>query len=140
MITFFEGPGKHYAVESDRMLNDNDLQKLTWLFGNARLLPTLLVAGKFIGPRKEMITPWSTNAVEITQNMGISGIRRIEEFENHESRIKNHYPSTTTTFVLPIPEIVTSPGTYGTGGFVQRKTHLASSGCAFTQPCDFGTP
>jgi phosphoribosylformylglycinamidine synthase len=27
-----------------------------------------------------MITPWSTNAVEITQNMGISGIRRIEEF------------------------------------------------------------
>ena len=27
-----------------------------------------------------MITPWSTNAVEITQNMGISGIIRIEEF------------------------------------------------------------
>jgi phosphoribosylformylglycinamidine synthase len=27
-----------------------------------------------------MITPWSTNAVEITQNMGISGILRIEEF------------------------------------------------------------
>jgi phosphoribosylformylglycinamidine synthase len=28
-----------------------------------------------------MITPWSTNAVEITQNMGIAGIIRIEEFE-----------------------------------------------------------
>jgi phosphoribosylformylglycinamidine synthase len=28
-----------------------------------------------------MITPWSTNAVEITQNMGIEGIIRIEEFE-----------------------------------------------------------
>ena len=27
-----------------------------------------------------MTTPWSTNAVEITQNMGISGIKRIEEF------------------------------------------------------------
>ncbi len=27
-----------------------------------------------------MITPWSTNAVEITQNMGIEGITRIEEF------------------------------------------------------------
>ena len=26
-----------------------------------------------------MISPWSTNAVEITQNMGLSGIRRIEE-------------------------------------------------------------
>lgn len=27
-----------------------------------------------------MITPWSTNAVEITQNMAIQGIRRIERF------------------------------------------------------------
>ena len=27
-----------------------------------------------------MITPWSTNAVEITQNMGIEGIVRIEEY------------------------------------------------------------
>jgi phosphoribosylformylglycinamidine synthase len=27
-----------------------------------------------------MITPWSTNAVEITQTMGIAGIERIEEF------------------------------------------------------------
>ncbi len=27
-----------------------------------------------------MITPWSTNAVEITQNMGLTGISRIEEF------------------------------------------------------------
>jgi phosphoribosylformylglycinamidine synthase len=33
-----------------------------------------------VGPRKEMITPWSTNAVEITQNMGIEGIVRIEEY------------------------------------------------------------
>ena len=38
------------------------------------------LGGQFVGPRKEMITPWSTNAVEITQNMGISGIIRIEEF------------------------------------------------------------
>lgn len=27
-----------------------------------------------------MITPWSTNAVEITQNMGLTGIARIEEY------------------------------------------------------------
>ena len=27
-----------------------------------------------------MITPWSTNAVEITQNMGLKGIQRIEEY------------------------------------------------------------
>ncbi|WP_303742300.1 phosphoribosylformylglycinamidine synthase, partial [uncultured Muribaculum sp.] len=31
--------------------------------------------------RREMITPWSTNAVEITQNMGLEGITRIEEFD-----------------------------------------------------------
>ncbi|MCX6245261.1 MAG: phosphoribosylformylglycinamidine synthase [Bacteroidetes bacterium] len=86
MINFFEGSGKYFAVESDHSLNDNDLQKLTWLFGNARLLPTLMVAGKFIGPRKEMITPWSTNAVEITQNMGIRGIKRIEEFTIYDLR------------------------------------------------------
>ncbi|MBQ5681543.1 MAG: phosphoribosylformylglycinamidine synthase, partial [Bacteroidaceae bacterium] len=30
--------------------------------------------------RREMITPWSTNAVEITQNMAIDGISRIEEY------------------------------------------------------------
>ena len=44
-------------------------------------LPTKDVTGNFLGPRKEMITPWSTNAVEITQTMGIAGIERIEEFQ-----------------------------------------------------------
>src|SRR5690606_14215389 len=34
----------------------------------------------YVGPRAAMVTPWSTNAVEITQNMGIQGIIRIEEF------------------------------------------------------------
>jgi phosphoribosylformylglycinamidine synthase len=33
-----------------------------------------------------MITPWSTNAVEITQNMGIVGISRIEEFRHFKTR------------------------------------------------------
>ena len=28
-----------------------------------------------------MISPWSTNAVEIAQNMGISGISRIEKYK-----------------------------------------------------------
>ena len=39
-----------------------------------------------------MITPWSTNAVEITENMGISGIKRIEEF-NHVDKDFNEYDS-----------------------------------------------
>jgi phosphoribosylformylglycinamidine synthase len=57
-----------------------DISKLNWLFGEADFLDIEKVEGYYIGPRKEMITPWSTNAVEITQNMGISGITRIEEF------------------------------------------------------------
>ncbi|HLF34093.1 MAG TPA: phosphoribosylformylglycinamidine synthase [Cyclobacteriaceae bacterium] len=80
MILFFQSPGNSfYAVDSPAGLSKKDLEKLEWLFGGKNLLKTFL-DGLFIGPRKEMITPWSTNAVEITQNMGIPGIRRIEEF------------------------------------------------------------
>ncbi len=53
---------------------------LCWLFGKAEHLEDKEIQGLFLGPRKEMITPWSTNAVEITQNMGIQHISRIEEF------------------------------------------------------------
>ncbi|MDX9726492.1 MAG: phosphoribosylformylglycinamidine synthase [Bacteroidales bacterium] len=81
MILFFEsGSGNLIAVGTSTGLPDNDREKLKWLFGDARLVDQNSVNGTFVGPRKEMITPWSTNAVEITQNMGISGITRIEEF------------------------------------------------------------
>lgn len=81
MIFFFESPQKLiYGVQVPHPLSTEDLSKLTWLFGEAQLIPGEKVAGKFSGPRKEMITPWSTNAVEITVNMGIQGIQRIEEF------------------------------------------------------------
>jgi phosphoribosylformylglycinamidine synthase len=69
-----------YAVKSAN--HDKTINKLSWLFGKARLIDTDILPGGYIGPRKEMITPWSTNAVEITQNMGISGISRIEMFRN----------------------------------------------------------
>jgi phosphoribosylformylglycinamidine synthase len=69
-----------YAVGSRNHLAKKDLEKLAWLFSGASILLWDHVEGNFIGPRKEMITPWSTNAVEITQNMGIEGIERIEEF------------------------------------------------------------
>ena len=57
-----------------------DVSKLEWLFSGAHKIQGDALKGYFIGPRREMITPWSTNAVEITQNMGIGGILRIEEF------------------------------------------------------------
>lgn len=81
MILFFRTPAQHiYAVQTNIALSDVDERKLEWLFSEAKLLPQPNVEGNFVGPRREMITPWSTNAVEITQNMGISGILRIEEF------------------------------------------------------------
>jgi phosphoribosylformylglycinamidine synthase len=86
MIQFFDaGQGKIYAVGTVNAITETDLPKLQWLFGNASLIEKESLQGFFIGPRKEMITPWSTNAVEITQNMGIEGIERIEEFDQVEN-------------------------------------------------------
>ncbi len=80
MIHFFKKSPVVFAVHCPDPLNSSDLQKLTWLFGEAQHLGEGEIRGTFVGPRKEMISPWSTNAVEITQNMGIKGILRIEEF------------------------------------------------------------
>src|SRR5688572_8158950 len=81
MILFFRANTNIiYAVGSQHPLQTADHQKLTWLFGGSKPLTDPTLSGRFIGPRKEMITPWSTNAVEITQTMGIKGIIRIEEF------------------------------------------------------------
>ena len=80
MITFFKkGANTIYAVGADHALSPKELEKLEWLLGGIQVQDDTL-RGTFIGPRKEMITPWSTNAVEITQNMAMTGIDRIEEF------------------------------------------------------------
>lgn len=86
MVIFFKkGVNTVYAVESDHVLGNEEIEKFIWLFNGARLLKSKSVEGTFLGPRKEMITPWSTNAVEIAQNMGIDGITRIETFTKTES-------------------------------------------------------
>ena len=82
MISFFgELSSKVFAVQSSAALNEQDIQKLNWLFGGVQQIKQDKIASTFVGPRAAMVTPWSTNAVEITQNMGIAGIIRIEEFE-----------------------------------------------------------
>ncbi|HRF93467.1 MAG TPA: phosphoribosylformylglycinamidine synthase, partial [Bacteroides graminisolvens] len=81
MIFFFRTPSTSViAVDCNHELTTNDSKKLCWLFGDAAAESEDNLHGCFIGPRREMITPWSTNAVEITQNMGIDGILRIEEY------------------------------------------------------------
>ena len=93
MVFFFrKSPRLVYALNCELEFATDDIQKLKWLFGNAEYVQQKMMDGFFIGPRKEMITPWSTNAVEITQNMGLPGIRRIEEFTRVESSETVHDP------------------------------------------------
>jgi len=81
MILFFgDQATKVFAVETHTNLTAQDITKLNWLFGNTQQINKSALADFFVGPRAAMITPWSTNAVEITENMGIHGIIRIEEF------------------------------------------------------------
>ena len=81
MIQFFHLPaGTVYAVEVDHALTEDERAPLSWLFGQAAAVDSPEIEGRFVGPRREMITPWSTNAVEIIQNMGLKGISRIEEY------------------------------------------------------------
>jgi phosphoribosylformylglycinamidine synthase len=68
-------------VQTAQVISVDSLQKLKWLFGGIDTIEKKNIDGIFVGPRAAMITPWSTNAVEITQNMGVTGIIRIEEFE-----------------------------------------------------------
>ncbi len=82
MIHFFGNVAtKVFAVQTAQELSQEDTNKLTWLFGNQPKINMASLDAFFVGPRAAMITPWSTNATEITQNMGIEGIIRIEEFE-----------------------------------------------------------
>ncbi|MDZ7608238.1 MAG: phosphoribosylformylglycinamidine synthase [Cyclobacteriaceae bacterium] len=80
MVLFFKSDASLIALKIHSIPASEIIARLKWLFGNAEYIQSERIEGTFIGPRKEMITPWSTNAVEITQNMGISGIERIEEF------------------------------------------------------------
>ena len=81
MILFFRTPQQSViATQTDHQLNEQEVKELCWLYGNATLEENTTLEGWFVGPRREMITPWSTNAVEITQNMNLCGIARIEEY------------------------------------------------------------
>ena len=81
MILFFRTTQKSIiATQVDHQLTPDEINELCWLYGDAKPEQTETLEGFFVGPRREMITPWSTNAVEITQNMGLKGIQRIEEY------------------------------------------------------------
>ena len=91
MIRFFQTPLKTViATEVDHKLSEQEIKELNWLYGEATMLEADTLEGFFVGPRREMVTPWSTNAVEITQNMGLKGISRIEEYFAVDSKDAEH--------------------------------------------------
>ncbi|MBR4898085.1 MAG: phosphoribosylformylglycinamidine synthase [Prevotella sp.] len=93
MILFFQTPQKSVmATETDHQLTQEEVQKLCWLYGDATLLEGEKLEGRYVGPRREMVTPWSTNAVEITQNMNLNGISRIEEYFPVADKDAEHDP------------------------------------------------
>ena len=93
MIYFFKTPSESIiATEAGHQLSQEETDKLSWLYGEAKHIDTETIDGYYIGPRREMVTPWSTNAVEITQNMGMSDIKRIEEYFPVASEDADHDP------------------------------------------------
>jgi phosphoribosylformylglycinamidine synthase len=97
MILFFGNPKlKVFAVEISEILSTEDLKKLSWVLDSS-IIDSKQITEKFIGPKSSMITPWSTNAVEITRNMGVKNIDRIEVFicyeisENFDKMIHEKY-------------------------------------------------
>ncbi len=100
MIAYFKGKNL-FAVETNHQLDNEEIIKLKWLFGEAEFIEADFVEGVFIGPRREMITPWSTNAVEITQNTGIQGIARIEELVETDGSQPDYDPMLQRVYTNP---------------------------------------
>ena len=93
MIYFFKTPAESIiATQVDHALSADEMNELCWLYGEAAPLSEQTLEGFFVGPRREMITPWSTNAVEITQNMALCGVQRIEEYFPVDSEDAEHDP------------------------------------------------
>src|SRR3712207_8681123 len=98
MILFFRTPSQSViATEFDHQPSHDEIEKLCWLYGEATPETNQKLDGCFVGPRREMITPWSTNAVEITQNMSLNGILRIEEYFPVESEDAEQDRKSTTS-------------------------------------------
>ena len=102
MILFFRTPSKSViAVESNHQLTPDESNKLCWLFGEAVTESEENLKGCFVGPRREMITPWSTNEGEITQNMGLEDILRTLSPQNLRW---NFHHRRRRTGIVPVPD------------------------------------
>lgn len=81
MIQFFQNSEDTViAVGLTKTLSSQEIETLTWLFSGATPVTNEQISGTFIGPRKEMVSPWSTNASDIAHNAGITAVERIETY------------------------------------------------------------
>ena len=93
MIHFFDNREDIiFAVQTEKDLSDSDVNKLSWLFGNSSPVDSDKIKTTCLGPRAVMVSPWSTNAVEMTQNMGINHINRIEKYAKIDHDFKDYDP------------------------------------------------
>lgn len=78
MIKYFRDNNRVYCVEATSVFTDDELYSLSLLLhaNSVESAPT----GRFAGPRRGMVTPFSTNCVEIIANAGISRVSRVECF------------------------------------------------------------
>ena len=101
MIHFFGNATKNvFAVQASKPLSKDTVTKLSWLFANQPKIELEVLKSSFIGPRAAMITPWSTNAVEICENMGIDGVIRIEKFESVDIDFNDFDPMISEKYVI----------------------------------------
>ncbi|MBL0013129.1 MAG: phosphoribosylformylglycinamidine synthase [Flavobacterium sp.] len=114
MIHFFGNESATvFAVQTQDELSAETISKLNWLFQSELVSdsqtnkPKSVLADFFVGPRATMITPWSTNAVEITQNMGINGIIRIEEFQKSSQEFSDFDPMLSQKYAVLDQDIFT---------------------------------
>ncbi|MEQ9229452.1 MAG: phosphoribosylformylglycinamidine synthase, partial [Cyclobacteriaceae bacterium] len=81
MIHFFQkSPAEYFVVGSYAHFSPSEIEKIEWLFSGAKLSDEKSISGNFIGPRKEMLTPWCSNTLDIFHNCGIAGVYRVEPF------------------------------------------------------------
>lgn len=79
-----------YYVDSTRPLQDAESSLLDWLLAETFEPRALASESRLqgmvleVGPRVEIITPWSTNAVKICHSCGLTSVRRLERSRRYQ--------------------------------------------------------
>jgi len=95
MIVFFKNKDHYiYAAVTQTQLSKQALDKLHGLF-QGYAYTTESFTHSYIGPHPTMVSPWSTNVVEIIENIGIESISRVESLrpqdETFDPLLEFHY-------------------------------------------------